>query len=169
MPAEDRPTELAIITVHELTSPVAMTVPFDAGARGEVIELIAVHYTFSNPDLVPGRLAMGLFSNPSPAARANPLVGLTYLRESPDVYGFFQWDSWVTVTAPGTGTVENFTTTEIIPLYNLIRPRRQLLAISWGQGVVTIGLRVEIYYRPKSLPKHEIDLINRKYGLYRRT
>ncbi|KKM65648.1 hypothetical protein LCGC14_1489110 [marine sediment metagenome] len=137
----------------------------ELGAKGEAVALLGLHVGIE--EFLPSGefvVFVALSSNPghlltppaTSAARAGDkaLYGATLLtgREVLDTSG------GRTYTIPSIST----------PLYGLIRPRRQVLIVFFVNPGVLPKIRVEIYYKPLSLGKIELDALNLKYGKYRR-
>lgn len=154
MPAEGKPQVMTFS--RNVTSPNFGSAPIEMGAKGFAVELFAAHYFVEN--------AVGAF-NSHFALSSNPEHELTpppttndFLSD-PAIYGH-----------SGSEIASTFLTsmTRIIPLYGIIRPRRQILVWVWDTATATNFIRAEIYYRLIELGKTELDTLNLKYGKYRR-
>lgn len=132
------------------------------GGEGNVVELIAVHWHI---ELVNGAImwqSLALSSNPEHLL--TPPADIASNQLDVALYGRAVWigrtdavgESWVA------GTI-------VVPLYGIIRPRKQIMV--WGiiASTSVVGLTGEIYYRPVVLAQRDRDSINRKYGKYRRS
>lgn len=134
----------------------------EMGARGQAVELLGVHYTLSNLSAATSiGIEIGLSSNPE--NEGFPFIGSVTPNFDPSVYGY--WDYSI-LTLTGVGHVVR-EPQGIIPLYGLVRPRRQVLIFVFNGG--TAELRTEVYYRSVSLVKEDLDSLNLKFGKYRRT
>lgn len=135
----------------------------ELGARGQAVEMIALHHTLGIILTSLGQYNLvGLSTNPE--HELAPPEGVDLFLKDSAVYGVSNF------SYNGVGT--NFARSErtnIIPLYGLIRPRRQVLVWLCGNtDEIPTDIRVEIYYRPIELNKVDLDALNLKYGKYRR-
>jgi len=143
------------------------SMPIEFGSRGEACELLGVHYhclglrTDQDSSFI-----TALSSNPD--FEVTPPVAIGEIMAGKSTYGLLCIvQDFYQATADGLAMGEAVLTW-IIPLYGLIRPRRQMWVWSISANI-TMPLVCEIYYRPVTLQDDEMDLLNRKYGLYRRT
>ena len=160
--------EVEVLTAWAVEpSPGGGAVPLEFGAHGNAIKLLAVHYTLQNIfSGMPGQISVAISSNP--AHDPNPLLGVDYLNEQKSLYGFFRRDWELIIAGEAYGFMSMYST-EIVPLYGLIRPRRQLLVWLFQNLTATINIRADIYYEPVILGKIQLDTLNRRFGKYRRT
>ncbi|KKL76935.1 hypothetical protein LCGC14_2039890 [marine sediment metagenome] len=137
---------------------------FQIGARGEAVELLGVHYFYTGgPMNVDHSLLLGISSNPGHLT--NPPSTLVGFLADKAIYGENIRDYRQLITVEG-GRVSQIQTV-IIPLYGLVRPRRQIL-VSLATTPSVQEVRAEVYYRPVTLSKIELDSLDLKYGKYRR-
>ncbi|KKL81201.1 hypothetical protein LCGC14_1997140 [marine sediment metagenome] len=164
MPAEGE-IQVANVHVGGLTSTGGAAFPFEAGARGEAVRLLAVHYSYQ-PFPANGSYLIfaGLSSNPE-TSTAPPASFLAFLADKA-IYGASAYSINEVVGAAGVWQVR--TSTQVIPLYGIIRPRRQLVVVHMTIGGI-FEIKAEIYYQPVALGKTDLDALNLKYGKYRRT
>ena len=139
----------------ELTSPDFRSAAIEVGARGEAVELLGVHY-FLETILTAGTFNVGLSSNPEHVL--NPPATTDLFLFDPAIYGKSGWQKLNV----------NESETRVIPLYGLIRPRRQIIVWAWESASIVAILTIEVYYRPVQLSKTDLDTLNLKYGKYRR-
>ena len=163
MPPEGN-TQVAVVSFRAATDTGASVV-FEIGARGVAVELIAIHYQFSGgwlPD-ANRQLFIGLSSNP--VHQQTPPVSIDQFLVDRAVYGIGYHHFLQVLTVEGARTI--LLETLVIPLYGLVRPRRQILVATGASGGA-IQMRAEVYYRPTSLSRVDLDTLNLKYGKYRR-
>ena len=136
----------------------------EMGARGEAVELIGINFSIESfPAAEQQFMAVGLSSNPTHGD--SPPSSLPAIMENKAIYALFMARHTEFVGAAGVW--QTSIETKVIPLFGLIRPRRQILV--WGFGGDSVSaFRAEVFYRPVSLGKTELDTLNLKYGKYRR-
>ena len=145
----------------------ARGVPIEMGARGEAVELWAIHHSIerlpsSSTSLV---LYSGLSSNPELEGPIVPTLRPFIADKS--IYGLSA-QTWEVDIGIG-GVVLNYQRTQIIPLYGIVRPRRQIwVFLHTTVPDISGEIRIEVYYRPISLNKTDLDALNLKFGKYRR-
>jgi len=157
-----------LVASHETSAgAVSEAIPIEMGGQGKLVELLGVHYLVNYPGSPTGPfiLCLGLSSNPNhlltpPAHRAAFL-------EDVSIYG-----AHIHCMAPVTAG-ENYATshvidTKIIPLYGIIRPRRQVFVVRGDTGTAIL-IRIEVYYRPIAVKGVLRNVIDRKFGKYRRS
>ncbi|KKL79982.1 hypothetical protein LCGC14_2009390 [marine sediment metagenome] len=138
---------------------------FEMGSRGQAVRLFAVHYSwerlFSDSD---SRLKVAMSTNPEHEI-SPPLTEPAWMLDK-SLYASFSGGFDQDVRSD-IGYTFNTWRTAVIPLYGIIRPRRQVLV---GNYVSATGMnfRAEIYYSVAELGKTELDTLNLKYGKYRR-
>ncbi|MBA7582725.1 hypothetical protein ES708_24662 [subsurface metagenome] len=177
MPQEDsNPVEVANFSIkvgQELVDEVTrFAVPIDFGGHGDVCELLAVHY--SPYDLFASKYVEGMFFS-GLSSNFELLDNLTLASMSHwdfaadrSIYGRYMWRHRQQGATPATGNTMALIDTSIIPLYGLIRPRRQVWVIV-TIGFPGINAAMELYYRPIRLADEDRDTVNRRYGKYRRS
>ena len=145
-----------------VTSPSFSSLVVEMGARGEAVEMIALHISISAilPSTTQRSIVVALSTDPS--HEVVPPVARIAMFSLKALYGFSS-GFWQVGASGGARS-----STEIIPLYGLVRPRRQILVWAWVGITEEQTFRVEIYYRPVSLNKEDLDALNLKYGKYRR-
>ncbi len=136
----------------------------EIGAKGEAAKLLAIHYSLQRVFPETGqRYQMALSSNPNHLL-TQPPTEIAMLTDKA-LYAFWAFTHEEIVGAAGVWqAIQN---TQVIPLYGLIRPRRQIFVFR-SFAETTTNLRIEIYYTPISLGKTELDTLDLKYGKYRR-
>lgn len=167
MPAEDKPVEVLNVFPRIETSPSEAAIPVEMGAQGNVVELIAIHYSLPDVSIIDNfRCMMVLSSNPNHLL--NPPAGRFLNSSTPGLYGA----GYLVGNFMSNGinyAVSEVIKTLIIPLYGLMRPRRQVLIVSMTCVHAPMTCHVEIYYRPVSLSNELENSINRKFGKFKRS
>lgn len=144
-------------------------VPVQLGGRGKVVRMWAVHYHcyFIDPDSQTLDYRQALSENPEHLDR--PPVLTAEFAQDKALYGRAIWDSELAFL-PAAVTSERSRVSQLVPLYGLIRPRRQVWVGIIVQGLKDISPCIEVYYSPvNDLPRPIIDTINRARGKYRRS
>ena len=137
----------------------------EIGARGEAVRLLAIHTSVLIMEAVNNtRVGTALSSNPEHLATPPPTIDL--ILQSKAIYGFSLFNHQRALVTSG-GNDQSWVTL-VIPLYGLVRPRRQVLLFGQTAGTAGNIVRVEVYYQPLELAKVELDALNLKYGKYRR-
>lgn len=153
-----------MVTSTQLIAVGVGSMPVEMGARGEAVELLGIHTSITQVFDISGfYLATALSSNPA-WYPTPPIVTTQGLLEDKSVYGVGVILGQ-TITTVGAKAF----TLPIIPLYGIVRPRRQILVWSFQLSGGPVTFRVEIYYRPVKLGKEDLDSLNLKYGKYRRS
>lgn len=137
------------------------------GALGQAVKLKAVHWHIDFATSTTNNyLAMALSSNPR--HDLNPPGDQDLFFEDESLYGF---GSFVYNQAAAGSDYARMVTfySIIIPLYGLIRPRRQRIVWYHLASGIQIRLRAEIYYEAIELDRVTLETLDRKYGKYRRT
>ncbi|KKL72562.1 hypothetical protein LCGC14_2083690 [marine sediment metagenome] len=163
MPEEGK-TQVVVVT-QTLLPGTGFGKAFEMGARGQAVKLLAVHHSWGRVRAEAVlRSIIGISSNPEHATAVPPNEN-AFLGEK-SIYGLVAFGYDVVVGAPA---VQQVTwVSAVIPLYGLIRPRRQLMVGRYG-GNFELTWRMEVYYVPLDMEKTELDTLNLKYGKYRRT
>ena len=136
--------------------------PVEMGARGEAVELWGLH-------LVIGEMAVVVSQSLMVALSSNPRHELTppgsedAFIVDPALYGMAMARKTTHTNVGEISIPQSF-----VPLYGMVRPRRQIVVWSFIRPSATVVFRVEIYYRPVSLGKEDLNALNLKYGKYRR-
>ncbi len=166
MPREDNPVQVAVDAV-DITSPIFDARAIEMGAEGDLVKLLSVRYFVeSMPTNIDLQLINALSGNPT---RIDvPHVTDAEFLSDRALYGM------ATMTGIGTnigaaGSYSLLIENQIIPLHGIVRPRRQLWCYHFQAAAIALTIRIELYYKPVKVDRVTYDLINRKYGLYRRT
>jgi len=163
--------ETRVIEVYIPATSIAFeSVVVDFGSESKAVKLLGVHYSCDNIIMhVDAYLCMALSSNPT--HELNPPFDVASFHSDPSLYGRWNYQNRQLVTNENTEVfVQQLKTeTAVIPLYGLIRPRRQILCYYWGQSVYLNRLVAEIFYKPVMLDRESLASLDRKYGKYRRT
>lgn len=146
----------------------SIPVEFPVGIS-EVVSLIAIHWHIEQ--VVGGGGATGLLMaalSENPEHELTPPVGVAEFQGNANLYGMATWLSISGVN--GSDWAFGLSgTTLIIPLYGILRPKRQVAVFAnvWQTGFT--GIRGEVYYVPVQPSRDVVDAISRRYGKYRRT
>lgn len=142
------------------------------GARGNAVRLLAVHYS-SDFFQANSSAYLSCALSEDPRHEVTPPSTQELFHENAKaLYGKYNWIHAQVIDA-GAGEAYGVTgmlQTAVIPLYGIIRPRRQIFVYYWlhSTGPQT-RLIAEVYYEPVSLDRTTLDTLDRKYGKYRRT
>jgi len=163
MPLEDNSVEVLVISHATESGASSEASPIEMGGQGKLVQLLGIHYICNTIATPPGawHLCLGLSSNPNHLL--NPPAGREPFIRDISIYGSFIHLH----RAAGDGTSHSLSTA-IIPLYGLIRPRRQIFVIR-ADTTTAIEIRVEVYYRPIAIQGIIRNVIDRKFGKYRRS
>jgi len=165
--AHDLIKKKAIYTRTTASSYTAIPVEFPIGI-GQVVSLIAIHWHIEtiHTDSTDGLIIAALSENPE--HELNPPAGVAEFQSDPDLYGTGTFLS--TWTHAGTeGQSQTSFGTLVIPLYGILRPKRQVAVFAQIWAAAFLGIRGEIYYEPETPSAEIVNAINRRYGKYRRT
>lgn len=166
MPHEDD-VKVASFDVHDEDG-VAFErgLPIEVGGRGKVVQLWGAHYLLTNMDtaLTFMQFVTGLSENPEHVL--NPPASAIAMSQSRAVYGRAHWNAGWAGAAGTWNTLGMW-----VPLYGIIRPRRQVWVMVGVQGEsVQFNPVLELYYTPiDTLPRQVINAVNRSRGKYRRS
>lgn len=145
-------------------------IPIEMGGRGGVVQLWAAHYYTGQVDEVVNQnriWATGLSSNPAHEGQHVLAFDIEEFFTSPAIYASMVHASHSRQLTSGSMTHEFLT--QVIPLYGLIRPRRQI----WMQFEIkhdgSLRTGIEVYYSELEPPRVQEETVNRKYGKYRRS
>jgi len=136
--------------------------PVEMGARGEAVELWGLHLITGEMAVVVSQSLMVALSS-NPRHELTPPGGEDAFVLDPALYGMA-----LVRKSTHTNVGEISIPQAFVPLYGIVRPRRQILVWSFIRPAANVVFRVEIYYRPVSLNKPDLDALNLKYGKYRR-
>ena len=140
------------------------------GGLGQAVRIYAVHYHldyFKTEETF--YFAAALSSNPLHEITPPDDQDLFYEDEA--LYGFVSYvhSPYVAVGAGEAYGLSDHYKSQIIPLYGIIRPRRQVLCWYHLASSAQSRIRAEIYYEPITLGKNDLETLDRKFGKYRRT
>ena len=137
----------------------------EMGAKGQAVELLGIHTSFFQMRANSiARISTALSTNPEHLLA--PPTSVVEMLRAKSLYGLSITGHETALVVEG-GNDQSWTSI-IIPLYGIIRPRRQILILGQSGGVAGNEFKVEVYYRPSELSKVELDALNLKYGKYRR-
>lgn len=159
--------EVAVSYWRTGASPTYESKPIEMGARGEVVSILGVHYSLDY--LVSGVLGyryIALSSNPGHELTPPSTQDLFFGDKA--FYAFASFINVFKVTGDHYGLNDHFFSI-FVPLYGMVRPRRQIICIGNLVGNEQFRLRTEVYYRPVHLGQPDLVTINRKFGKYRRS
>jgi hypothetical protein len=133
------------------------------GGEGNLVELLAVHW---HVESVQGGAAVllvaGLSSNPE--HELSPPADFIESMQDPAVYGRASWTGQLHTS--GFDSQNGV----VIPLYGLIRPRRQIMVFININDTTLTQFTGEVYYEPFTEPNRvDRERVNREFGKYRRS
>ncbi len=137
----------------------------ELGGRGRLVQLWAIHHYMLNLGVTIGAQvtwASALSSNPNHEGDLG-LVVVDFLGDAA-LYG----TSLRNEIDSGT-SISRDVVTQIVPLYGLIRPRRQIWVLCLEDLLGNRGFGIEIYYSEIPMPRQDVITANRKYGKHRRS
>lgn len=151
------------------------------GGEGNLVRIWACHWAIDFINLesdhgagIDRLIGLGLSSNPE--HELTPLVDFQDFQRSQAVYARAQWvfNHRHSSLQNGINWADNEdisvrTVPQLVPLYGLVRPRRQIMVWTLINGTARTGMRLEIYYTPFGATRTEREEVNRKYGKYRRS
>ena len=160
-------TQVLVTEMHTKESNPSISVPIEAGARGELIAINSVRYTPPSPIAIHHWILLTALST-NPEHEETPPASIPEFMESHALYAKSM------LTARGPVAVTEYQTrseTVHVNLYGLLRPRRQIwvmyaVAITTGSAEVWIGL--ELNYIPVKVDDVTLNEYNHRYGLYKR-
>jgi hypothetical protein len=172
MPAGDSPVYVASFSYGEPDySNYQHAEVVEVGGRGKLVQLWQVIYHFYDIVTANAALIIADALSEDPNHELAPPATIAAFAESRALYGRSVWTTQATqVTA--VGYYHSQWQNQIVPLYGIIRPRRQLWVTYAVQGQPpALGKRsMELYYSVvPDLPGAIKDAINRKRGKYRRS
>ncbi|MBA7553132.1 hypothetical protein ES705_45719 [subsurface metagenome] len=163
-------TQVLVHWMSTLETNPSISVPIEAGARGELIAINSVIYT--PPDIsttVHMTLMTALSTNPEHEAK--PPASIKEFMESKALYAKKVWINEGSIIPNAGGYAIAWSIeTKAIELYGLLRPRRQIwvvYAVSMIPQYKWFGL--EVNYRPVKIDDITLSEYNQRYGLYKRT
>lgn len=145
----------------------SLPVEFPIGV-GQVVSLIAVHWHIETLKDTGGAAIFVAALSENPEHEAAPPGGVAELHGNQSLYGMATFVCIVQQNAIN-HAYGLYCGTQVIPLYGLLRPKRQVAVFAnvWAAGVT--GIRGDIYYKEAQPSVALVDAINRRYGKYRRT
>lgn len=168
MPQDDE-MQVGVFRIPQIGSLGNIGLPVEmGGGRGNLIRIWACHWsievTIARSQAI-GFIGCALSSNPE--HEFDPPLGFVGALGDKALYGRAIWN----YAHNGEGDTTSFFQTQVIPVYGLVRPRRQIMtAIQlWGELELVNSIGLEVYYTPMSAPSTEREEVNRKYGKYRRS
>jgi len=138
------------------------------GGEGNLVRLWAIHYNLELiKAIVPATYFIGIALSSNPEHENNPIDDFAIWQSDKALYGRHLWIADNT----GTGNFAFWRKEAIIPLYGLVRPRRQIMSILMFQysAELLCGVGAEVYYQPTGAVADEREIVNRKYGKYKRS
>lgn len=159
-----RETQVAIIGIRGAgaSSVNAFAVEL-GGGEGNLVELLAVHWHIESVQATAAVLiTAGLSSNPEHLA--TPPADFVAAMQDKAIYGRGVWTgAFVTSGFDSQNGV-------VVPLYGLVRPRRQVGIVTIINAAAATQVTGEVYYNPFTETNTvERDRVNREYGKYRRS
>jgi len=152
-----------IFTRSTSASYFAVPVEFPVGLN-QVVSLIAVHWSIEFTRLAAGQGLFWAALSENPNHLATPPAGVAEFQGDPDMYGM--------ACFIGNMAGAHFNPTvlqpHVIPLYGILRPKRQVAVFAnvWGTN---LGCRCEIYYEEEEPAGAIVDAISRRSGKSRRS
>lgn len=147
----------------------SIPVEFPIGIK-QVVSLIAIHWALEQLK-DSGAAGAGLFMaalSENPNHELTPPGGVAEFQSNPDLYGMVTWTSFMDQSGINRSS-QGIIGTQIIPLYGILRPKRQIAVFANIWAVSITGIRGEIYYEEEEPSGVVVDAISRRYGKYRRT
>lgn len=145
----------------------AQVVEFPIGSKAAVA-LIAIHWSLEQACNATASHLFMLALSENPDHLLNPPVGVAETMGNPALYGMATFSAYAEANGSGYAW-EHEAITQIVPLYGMLRPKRQVVIFAniWGAGLC--GVRGEIFYKEVMPPMEVINAMNRRYGKYRRS
>jgi hypothetical protein len=151
--------------MHTDESNPAISVPIEAGARGELIAINSVSYIPPDISTSSHWIMMNALST-NPEHEANPPASIPEFMTSKALYA----RSVVAVRGLTNFGFMPANLNERIELCGLLRPRRQIWVV---YAVLMLGTNIwfglELNYRPVKVDDVTLSEYNNRYGLYKRT
>ena len=149
------------------TSYTAIPVEFAVGI-GEAVSLIAIHWHLEQLSGVSAATLFMAALSENPEHELAPPLGIAEFQGNQSLYGMASFLNYLNLGGTDRGA-GNCWGSQIIPLYGILRPKRQIavFANAWAAGLT--GIRGEIYYEEELPSRQVVDAISRRYGKYRRT
>lgn len=146
----------------------SVAVEFPIGIK-EAVSLIAVHWTIERPlGAVQGEHLFLAALSENPEHELTPPVGVAEMQGNLSLYGMASWLGVSSAVGDGR-TQDTSIGTIIVPLYGILRPKRQIAVFGNVASTGVTGIRGEIYYTEERPPLEVVNAISRRSGKYRRT
>ena len=163
-------TQVLVHWMSTLETNPSISVPIEAGARGELIAINSVIYTPPDISTTVHMILMTALST-NPEHEAKPPASIKEFMESKALYAKKVWINEGSIIPNAGGYAIAWSIeTKAIELYGLLRPRRQIwvvYAVSMIPQYKWFGL--EVNYRPVKIDDITLSEYNQRYGLYKRT
>lgn len=133
------------------------------GGEGNLVKLVAVHWHIESIQFTSAVLILaGISSNPE--HELTPPFDFDSFMQNKAIYGRGSW------TAAALTSGFDSQNGVVVPLYGLIRPRRQIMIVSVINSTAATRVTGEVYYEPfVETNRVERDRVNREFGKYRRS
>ena len=136
------------------------------GGEGNLVQIWACHWNFETLEAAASHVFfLGAALSSNPEHENTPLESFEDFQFNKALYARTVIVSDHFGTGDSTVTVPQ----QIIPVYGLVRPRRQIAVIAKVALQINLGIGLEIYYTPVGATFTEREEVNRKYGKYRRS
>ncbi len=138
------------------------------GGEGNLLQIWALHWNIEAVFPGPNRqLFTGVALSSDPEHELAPLINFEDFQSHRALYGRALWIAG----HDGIGDTTVSQESKAVPVYGLIRPRRQIMvwSILAGDAQGSMGIGLEVYYTPMGAPFTEREEVNRKFGKYRRS
>jgi hypothetical protein len=157
-------TQVLVAEMHTLETNPSISVPIEAGARGELIAINSVIYTPPDIGMAPHPAIWSALST-NPEHEDNPPASIKEFMESKALYAKNFWVE----NCSGEGYPLHTVETKTIELYGLLRPRRQIWVVYAVFMIAqTKWFGLELNYRPVRVDDVTLSEYNQRYGLYKR-
>lgn len=149
------------------------------GGEGNLVRIWACHWAIEllkmPEEALSGDLFLGLALSSNPEHELTPLEDFVDFQDNKALYARGQWTwnfrafAFLQIEGAYASDRQAQTQTQIIPVYGLVRPRRQIFVWSLLAFTAAMGLTLEVYYTAFGATRTEREEVNRKYGKYRRS
>lgn len=144
----------------------SIPVEFPVGLS-DAVSLIAIHWHIESLLHTASSVLVMCALSENPEHEIAAPIGVAEFQGNSDLYGMATWVGSFHSSVDG-NSVARALGTIVVPLYGMLRPKRQVAVFANISGML-IGMRGEIYYEEET-PSHQVvDAISRRYGKYRRT
>jgi len=164
---EDLIKKKIVYSRTSITTYTSTPVEFPIGI-GEVVSLIAIHWHIEQMKQAIGQGIFIAALSENPDHELNPPIGVAEFQGNLSLYGMATWIQFSAYAGTDYSWGVN-SNSLIIPLYGILRPKRQVAVFAnvWAGGYT--GVRGEIYYIEERPGADIVNAISRRYGKYRRT